>query len=184
VNAERRSCAPLLAEARLPDLVRVPGRALVRLDRAHRGVVQAPVAAGDRDPVVGREVPVLRRRSGRARLHHHLPVVVRARAGVEAATSRLMSAYLELWEWRKNAQGAVIAGELDPRGVVARLGVDPFKVRPWVVARHDHQGLTVCGDVHSEALHVHMSIQANAPCRWYQPGSASVRQRRQGPRRG
>jgi hypothetical protein len=85
VDTEREVCVPLLGEARLPDLVRVPGGALVRLDRAHRGVVQALVAAGDRDPVVGREVPVLRRRAGRARLHHHLPIVVRARAGVEAA---------------------------------------------------------------------------------------------------
>jgi hypothetical protein len=77
-----------------PDLVRVPGRALVRLRRARAVVqVQALVTACECDAVIGRKVPVLRREAGIAGVDLGRPVVVRIRAGVEATMRTIVSVH-------------------------------------------------------------------------------------------
>jgi hypothetical protein len=73
-----------------PHLVRVPRSACVRLrcTRA-RGEVEALRAASYREALVAGEVPVLRGEARVACVDLRGPVVVRARAGVEAAALEL-----------------------------------------------------------------------------------------------
>jgi hypothetical protein len=133
-----------------PDLIRVPGRTLVRLGRTHTIVqVEALVAARESDTVVGREEPVLGGEAGVAGVHLGRPVIVRVCAGVEAAARRTISVHKD--------EGTDSNAQVGPsklnRRVVTRGDVRPVKLRTCIRARDDHSRRVIRGAPHAQALY-------------------------------